>query len=270
MKRALLYITVTDLLFILLLALSGMLSGALGRAVYYLAFLLPFVFAFLSMKRAGLPAHELTLKISGEDALLSLSLLAPTLGAIFLISWVTELFLSRFSQNAAVDVTGSIFYLVFLHALLPAVLEELLFRYIPLRFLAPCSRKYAVLLSALYFALVHCNLYQIPYAFAAGVIFAALDIISGSILPSLAFHFINNTVSLIWMKYTVGESAQIIFISVLSALTLISLAAILLKRKTYKLRLCEAFHDDGKERISFIPLFFTAVALLMAVLNLQI
>lgn len=73
--------------------------------------------------------------------------------------------------------------------------EELLFRRELLRRLKPYGEKFAVLSSALLFALVHGNLFQLLYAFAAGVIFAYVALRTGSILQSFLLHAMFNGLS---------------------------------------------------------------------------
>ncbi len=269
MKKSLMLITLADLLFILFLAISGMFSGIFARIVYLSAFVIPFALVLLIGKREKLSSCAPSIGISTENALLSLPLLAPTIALVLLISWLTSIILSQFSQNTSPDVSGNIFYLIFLHALLPSVLEEALFRYIPIRYLAPYSKKYAVIISALYFSLVHCNLYQIPYAFAAGLVFAIIDIGAGSILPSVIFHFVNNVISVIWLKYAVTENAKVIYLAILIAAAVVSLVPIIVKRTRYKKMLLEAISQECKQELTLTPIFFVAVALLISVLNLQ-
>jgi simple sugar transport system permease protein len=103
---------------------------------------------------------------------------------VIAVSALTTLVLAFFGKTNEVDVSGHLVYELFRHALIPAVLEELLFRYIPIKLLSPYSRRGAILVSALLFSLVHLNLFQIPYALLAGVVFGFLTVASGSILPS--------------------------------------------------------------------------------------
>ena len=112
MKKALLYIAFFDLLFLTLIFVSGLFSGIAGKAVYYLAFILPLAAAGIVKHREA--DFSLTkFKISPENLLLTLPAVAPTLAVIFFISWLTSLLLSRFGGTSATDVSGNIVLVIF-------------------------------------------------------------------------------------------------------------------------------------------------------------
>ena len=246
MKKSLTYIILFDLLFVLLLAVSGALDEVLGEIVYYLAFLIPIALALWTAKVAEPRFSPLKIRISSENLLLTLPVTAPTLALIFFISWLTSLILSYFGENGTPDVSGNIILVIFTHAALTAVMEEALFRYIPLSYLTPYSKWGAVLFSALFFALAHCNLYQIPYAFIAGVIFAVLDIAFNSIIPSLIIHFVNNLMSIFWIRGGGNAEFAKAYIIVLVGAALVSLIPIFVMRGKYKTKIKNAFRKCEK------------------------
>lgn len=87
---------------------------------------------------------------------------------------------------------------IFLMALLPAVVEELVFRGIILNgFRTKFTNKQAVFFSALLFMLMHSNLQQTVYQLALGIIFGSIVIVSGNILYSIILHFMNNVIVVI-------------------------------------------------------------------------
>jgi hypothetical protein len=91
--------------------------------------------------------------------------------------------------NAADHPFSSFFLLV----VVAPVTEELLFRGLILRgFLANYSKRSAILLSALLFAVMHTNPWQFISAFVAGVLLAWLLIETGSLLPCLFAHAVAN------------------------------------------------------------------------------
>lgn len=78
-------------------------------------------------------------------------------------------------------------------AVLPAVLEELLFRGVMLDNLNRSSGTWsAVFLTALAFCLYHGSAAQTVYQFVCGCVFALIAARSGSVLPSMLAHFLNN------------------------------------------------------------------------------
>ena len=91
-------------------------------------------------------------------------------------------------------ISGGLLYL-FTAAVVPALVEEFAFRGVVLSHLRRYGNTFAILVSSLLFGLVHGNLVQIPFAFAAGCIMAYIDILTDSMLPSIIIHFLNNAIS---------------------------------------------------------------------------
>lgn len=92
-------------------------------------------------------------------------------------------------MNTADHPLSSFFLLV----VVAPVTEEVLFRGLILRgFLANYSKRRAILLSALLFAVMHTNPWQFISAFVAGVLLAWLLIETGSLLPCLFAHAVAN------------------------------------------------------------------------------
>ena len=81
----------------------------------------------------------------------------------------------------------------FMLAVLPAVCEELLFRGIIFNGLkSKLKAPWAIVFSALLFALMHMSIYQTVHQFVMGVILATLAYYSGTIVYGMIFHFVNN------------------------------------------------------------------------------
>lgn len=88
--------------------------------------------------------------------------------------------------------------------ILPAILEETLFRgylFKSLNFVKPWVR---VLVCGFLFALFHQNPQQTPYQFINGIIFCLIVERSGSIIPAVIMHFINNF-TIITFDYFFGD-----------------------------------------------------------------
>ena len=90
---------------------------------------------------------------------------------------------------------SSLFSLLFVIAVQPAVFEELLFRGAALHGYRSLGAKKALLMSALMFAMLHMNLQQALYAFLLGVIFAFMVQRTGSIFASMLPHFLINALN---------------------------------------------------------------------------
>lgn len=79
----------------------------------------------------------------------------------------------------------------------PAVLEELFFRGALQGLMRPCGSAAAIFAPALLFALLHMDLAQGITAFVCGVFLGWLTERTGSILPGMLLHFVNNTIAFI-------------------------------------------------------------------------
>ena len=230
-KKTVMRVVALDLIFLLLLIVSGAFSGFVSEMIYITAFLLPFLL-FLWLKR-GEAQLQLSLGMHPDDIPLLLALIAPTIAITVGLSALTSLLASLVGIGGTEPLSGSVFELIILHALLPAVLEEALFRYIPLTLIAPHSRRSAVLISAILFAAAHCDLATMPYAFVAGILFAIIDLACGSILPSVILHLLNNIASVLWLWDVSAPVFRLPFVITVAALALVSIALVVIFRARY-------------------------------------
>ena len=150
------------------------------------------------------------------------------------------------------------------HALIPAILEESVFRYLPMSLFSKESKRECILVSSVSFALIHCSLFQIPYALIAGLIFITINIITESPLPSFFLHIINNLVSVISIFY----KTDIPVIISLTVLTAISIAFIFKNRAEYIKRTKVIFATKSKLKLSCSVLVILIPTLAVAILNL--
>ena len=267
------FLTAIDMLFLLLLSLSGSTLGIASEILYYLACLLPVglmlnhVYAHketihttpLERKEAMLNDLKRDFTLSKKGAALSLPIFFPAISVILAISALTSLLLSSFGYSNATEFNEPFIVALLTHALAPAILEELLFRFAPIKLLEENKRS-ALILSSLMFAFAHANLFQIPYALVAGFIFSSLYLLTGSILPSVILHFLNNAVSLASMY---GVKAPVIVIA-LAITSVASLTVIFIRRKEYKDEIKKMI---GKEKavLAYTPLFFIATSSVIAI-----
>lgn len=85
-------------------------------------------------------------------------------------------------------------YLVYV-CVLPAILEEIFVRGYMLNALRGYGTTFAVIFTSACFALMHPNLENFIIYFACGILLAQLYITFDSLLPCIALHFVNNTIS---------------------------------------------------------------------------
>ncbi len=278
MAQAVKLLTVIDIFFILLLALSGTLGGILGELVYILAFAVVILLGMLGARHltkerervAGVrETSRVGIGITGEGLRTLLPLIAPTVAVVFALAFLTSLALESVGIQGDEVAVLPLWQMIISSALLPAVLEELAFRYVPIKLLLPYSPRWCVVISALYFAFIHCNLFQMPYALAAGVVFAVVDIMCDSVMPSVILHFLNNVASIVWIKYATDAGAVAIYIAILVSLVLLSLVFVFVKRRRYADGVRSALLH-GTDNVGGSPIMLAVLSVGVAVSNLFI
>lgn len=123
-------------------------------------------------------------------------------------------------------------------AVVPALIEELVIRGIILQPLRKYGDKYAIIASALVFAVMHGNMIQIPYTVIGGLLLGYLAVTTGSLWPSIILHFINNLYSVIVLSVdsNFGETAStIVTVGMLLVFVVVGVIGILkLTKLNYK------------------------------------
>ena len=89
----------------------------------------------------------------------------------------------------------SFFIQVLTVAILPAICEETTHRGLLLKGFSSLGIKKAIIISSLFFGLMHLNINQFFYATVLGFIIALTVIISKNIIPAIIIHFMNNFLS---------------------------------------------------------------------------
>ncbi len=95
-------------------------------------------------------------------------------------------------HEAGTSTNLELVLLFFTLAVVPAFVEEFLFRGLVLSNLLPYGRTTAVLASAVLFGVMHQNVEQLLYATAAGLVIGWVYVCTGSIWPCILLHFCNN------------------------------------------------------------------------------
>ena len=277
MTEAVKLVTLVNIIFIILLLASSSVAGYLGEVLYYFAFAAPIFIGFyasgtLKKKREEIkgvaePEEKYT-SFSGKKALDILPLIVPTVTVVFCISYLTSLLLSLAGIQGATVENQGIFKMLLIHALVPAFLEEALFRYIAMRILLPYSKRWCIIYSAICFSLIHCDFTKMPYAFVAGVVFMAVDIAFESVWPSVILHLCNNAASVLWIKYCASTTACVIFFSVLVLFSTVSVAFIIVKRRKYRDLLRGLFDRGEGFAVSYAPALLIFISCCIAALSL--
>lgn len=256
------------ILFLALLSLSGSLSGILSEIVYILSFALPTVLGLYIVKREDRENDDLLLSLDKRSFGLLIPTAAPIVSMIIITSGLTSFIIYQiFGAESSVDLGDNLILAMITHAFIPAILEEMLFRYLPLRLYGGENNATMVVVSSLFFALVHRDFFVIPYAFLAGALFIIIDIILDSIWPSVILHAVNNALSVLAIFYSNEPRFNYTFYAVLIVLTIISLAVIIAKRAKYISEIKKAFSGERVKLTSEI-LYLAVPTLILAALDL--
>ncbi len=154
------------------------------------------IFLLLKKKNAGLKP----LNLKKFDYKYIFLIIGLSYGMIFCLGYLNELFISLIESaggsynNVTVPHYGAfqivLSYIVL--AVLPPIFEECIFRGVMLSGLSGMKMAYKVLLIGGLFALYHQNPAQTVYPFITGCVFALITVKSGSTLPAIIMHLINN------------------------------------------------------------------------------
>ena len=121
-----------------------------------------------------------------------------------LLSVISMIWVENTIEDTATQLLSEVnFFLALLFiAVIPAILEEFVYRGVFYNEYRKVNTRKAVLLSGLLFGVMHMNLNQFIYAFFMGVIFAMIIEATDSILASMIVHFTINGSSLIFLEIT--------------------------------------------------------------------
>lgn len=204
---------------------------------YALGFCIP-VWVFNKMSESAEP--EIYTPVKDQSQLSPLQTLLAMLAALGIIEiaayvnyYAVNLFsdYSDFSAEYMWSTTldepyQMIIYMVYV-AVIPAVVEELLFRGTVCKSLRTYGDRSAILISAVLFSLMHANAEQAIYTFVAGLLLAWIYVRTENIAFPIVLHFINNGISALSdiIEAQISESAANIFSTTCETLVLL-LAAI--------------------------------------------
>lgn len=196
-----------------------------------------------------------------------------TFGALFSLSWINEAFASLLKNLFGYEAPSTVlpkdnafdFILCFTFiCVFPAFFEECIFRGLLLNGCKRLGDWFAVVTIGVLFSLYHKSPMQTVYQFILGGIYALLVIKSGSIIPSMIMHFINNLYIIIVYfvtdgNYAFSNAANIILTVVGTACLLGGLAWLIFgcEKPTYDLQLNAEYrkriniNDERKQFVAF-------------------
>jgi len=170
--------------------------------IYILAFAVPTICVALCFKRRQFPLAPAE-PVSGRTAFWGV---LAAMGVCVVANLIASAVVSFFEQfgvpapeipDLLVPTPTSLALNIIVIAVLPALLEEMVFRGYVLRTLRPYGDGFAVVVSSLLFALMHGNIEQIPFAFCVGLALGWLCVSTNNIWLAVAVHFCNNGMSVL-------------------------------------------------------------------------
>lgn len=132
----------------------------------------------------------------------------------------------RAPSGTTLPAGGTLILSFFVLCVVPAFCEELLFRGAMQGLMRPCGSAAAIFGPALLFALLHGDLVQGLTAFVCGVFLGWLAERTGSILPGMALHFVNNCLAFLTLylrQFAPGNLAAVVELMILLAFPLLAL-----------------------------------------------
>ncbi len=121
----------------------------------------------------------------------------------YISSWISALFEAigitlTSVPDYEVPTSGSaLFLFAFSTIVPPAIIEEFALRCVTLQPLRKYGDKFAIVMTALVFGLMHRNAVQGIFAFIAGLVFGYIAILANSVWPSIIIHALNNAFAVV-------------------------------------------------------------------------
>ena len=177
---------------------SDVLYEVIGGLLYIATFCLPVAFfRVLSKKHMTVEPIRSSWRMPRETFPYIFFGLAVVSAAAYANALLVDAFSYReFNNEVLFDASASsnveLVLLFFTLAVIPAFVEELLFRGLVLSNLLPYGRTTAILASGVLFGIMHQNAGQLFYATAAGIVLGFVYVKTKSIWPCVLLHFCNN------------------------------------------------------------------------------
>ena len=127
-----------------------------------------------------------------------------------IINLIPQSFMDKYNMSVGLATTGNIFLMIVATGIMGPIAEEITFRHFILQPNRRVSEKYAIIVSAISFGIMHGNIIQGTYTFVLGLLFAREDIKENNLLPSIIMHITINTSSVLISSNWSNELAGLI------------------------------------------------------------
>lgn len=195
-------------------------TDVLCSLAYCASFIVPVLFFYLISKNNSPEPMQLELTLPKEQPVFKiLSILFIGISVILTMSYLNSVLVpSSDAINESLFATDlrspyKIVLLFLSTAIVPAFVEEFMFRGMIYANLRPYGRGVAIVISALLFGLMHQNAGQLLYATAAGIVLAVVYELTGSFWCCVLLHFFNNFIAIIeqvwFQQYSVEKASML-------------------------------------------------------------
>lgn len=132
------------------------------------------------------------------------------LAITLIINLIPQSFMDKYNMSVGLATTGNLFLMIVATGIMGPIAEEITFRHFILQPNRRVSEKYAIIISAISFGIMHGNIIQGTYTFVLGLLFARDDIKENNLLPSIIMHITINTSSVLISSNWSNELAGLI------------------------------------------------------------
>jgi membrane protease YdiL (CAAX protease family) len=214
-KRINRFIPVLFISYILLSILAGTVIGVMninmplwGSYLLSQAIVLLPALIYVAIHKINIIACMPYRKLRISDGLLSLLFGYALVPMMLFVNNLTSLFSTNYVQDSVQELIAYPFVVqLLIIAVLPACVEEFVFRGLIYHSYRKNGILGAAVLSGLVFGLMHLNINQLSYALLMGIVFALLVEATGSMYSSMLAHFAANSYSIIMMQLVSMTSA---------------------------------------------------------------
>jgi len=203
---------------------------ALVNIIYYVPFIILPVAVYMLKRRGLSDAVRLNpVPVLPVMSVIFLALTSTLVSGMITALWSALLDLIGLSMDAGTVIPTTkqeLMLSVITAAAIPAVCEELLFRGVVMSAWESRGTKFAVIVSAVLFALMHGNIYGLPAYLIIGALSGYLVFALDSVYVGMIFHTVYNTACLVLNYATVTDPAAEAAASSMGAISMLLSAAL--------------------------------------------
>ena len=186
---------------------------------------------------SALPLRRVPIKLASVVVMMALSVSVIGIYASEAMHYLFSVFGIYFYEpilRLPEDPASTALYILNL-TVVPAIFEEMAFRGVLMQSLRRFGDSFALLTSAILFALVHTSPLSMPNAFLMGLVIGYFVLFTGSLYTGMIIHLVHNLFSLLisqlgWLDHGV---ANIIFLSIQAVYMVLGIIAVVLLLRGY-------------------------------------